>query len=81
MGRGDGSDLKVKIILKKELVFQCVCAKQENCKVSLTHSTHTHPSGHTGSFVEWMINVFLFTGISRCGQQCSSDQPTEWACG
>ncbi|XP_034463017.1 phosphatidylinositol 3,4,5-trisphosphate 3-phosphatase TPTE2-like isoform X1 [Hippoglossus hippoglossus] len=33
VGKGDGSDLKVKIIVKKELVFQCVCAKQENCKV------------------------------------------------
>uniref|UniRef100_A0A8C9ZA36 Transmembrane phosphatase with tensin homology n=1 Tax=Sander lucioperca TaxID=283035 RepID=A0A8C9ZA36_SANLU len=31
VGKGDGSDLKVKIIMKKELVFQCVCAKQENC--------------------------------------------------
>uniref|UniRef100_A0A8C4H5U6 Transmembrane phosphatase with tensin homology n=1 Tax=Dicentrarchus labrax TaxID=13489 RepID=A0A8C4H5U6_DICLA len=25
VGKGDGSDLKVKIIVKKELVFQCVC--------------------------------------------------------
>ncbi|CAN9501373.1 unnamed protein product [Ophioblennius macclurei] len=33
VGKGDGSDLKVKIIVKKELVFQCVCAKQDNCKV------------------------------------------------
>uniref|UniRef100_A0A667X4Q1 Transmembrane phosphatase with tensin homology n=1 Tax=Myripristis murdjan TaxID=586833 RepID=A0A667X4Q1_9TELE len=33
VGRGDGSDLKVKIIVRKELVFQCVCAKQENCTV------------------------------------------------
>lgn len=35
VGKGDGSDLKVKIILKKEQVFQCVCAKQENCSVGL----------------------------------------------
>lgn len=35
VGKGDGSDLKVKIIVKKELVFQCVCAKQENCSVRL----------------------------------------------
>lgn len=41
VGKGDGSDLKVKIISKKELIFQCVCAKQENCTVSLYH-THTH---------------------------------------
>lgn len=33
VGKGDGSDLTVKIIVKKELVFQCVCAKQENCTV------------------------------------------------
>ncbi|XP_056449679.1 putative tyrosine-protein phosphatase TPTE [Gadus chalcogrammus] len=33
VGRGDGSDLRVKVILKKELVFKCVCAKQEGCTV------------------------------------------------
>ncbi|XP_040038907.2 putative tyrosine-protein phosphatase TPTE isoform X1 [Gasterosteus aculeatus] len=33
VGKGDGSDLRVKIIVKKELVFQCVCGKQENCRV------------------------------------------------
>uniref|UniRef100_A0A673AT94 Phosphatidylinositol 3,4,5-trisphosphate 3-phosphatase TPTE2-like n=1 Tax=Sphaeramia orbicularis TaxID=375764 RepID=A0A673AT94_9TELE len=33
VGKGDGSDLRVKIIVRKELVFQCVCAKQENCTV------------------------------------------------
>ncbi|KAM4546148.1 putative tyrosine-protein phosphatase TPTE isoform 2-T2 [Odontesthes bonariensis] len=33
VGKGDGSDLKVKIIVRKELVFQCVCAKQQNCSV------------------------------------------------
>lgn len=33
VGRGDGSDLMVKIIVRKELVFQGVCAKQENCTV------------------------------------------------
>uniref|UniRef100_A0A3Q1FY50 Transmembrane phosphatase with tensin homology n=1 Tax=Acanthochromis polyacanthus TaxID=80966 RepID=A0A3Q1FY50_9TELE len=33
VGKSDGSDLKVKIIVKKNLVFQCVCAKQENCTV------------------------------------------------
>uniref|UniRef100_A0A673HKV9 Phosphatidylinositol 3,4,5-trisphosphate 3-phosphatase TPTE2-like n=1 Tax=Sinocyclocheilus rhinocerous TaxID=307959 RepID=A0A673HKV9_9TELE len=30
---GNGSDLKVKIIVKRELAFQCVCAKQQNCAV------------------------------------------------
>ncbi|KAK2879666.1 hypothetical protein Q8A73_023478 [Channa argus] len=33
VGKGDGSDFKVKIIVKKDLVLQCVCAKQENCRV------------------------------------------------
>uniref|UniRef100_A0A3B3ZX29 Uncharacterized protein n=1 Tax=Periophthalmus magnuspinnatus TaxID=409849 RepID=A0A3B3ZX29_9GOBI len=33
VGKGNGSDLKVKIIVRKELVFHCVCAKQENCTV------------------------------------------------
>ncbi|KAF7654515.1 hypothetical protein LDENG_00068860 [Lucifuga dentata] len=33
VGRGDGSDFKVKIIVRKEVVFQCVCAKQDNCTV------------------------------------------------
>ncbi|XP_056592502.1 putative tyrosine-protein phosphatase TPTE [Triplophysa dalaica] len=31
VGKGNGSDLEVKIIVKRELVFQCVCAKLENC--------------------------------------------------
>lgn len=33
VGKGDGSDLKVKIIVRKEQVFECVCAKQQNCTV------------------------------------------------
>ncbi|XP_048453666.1 putative tyrosine-protein phosphatase TPTE isoform X2 [Rhincodon typus] len=33
VGRNNGSDLKVEIIVKKVLVFQCVCATQENCKL------------------------------------------------
>uniref|UniRef100_A0A8D3C438 Transmembrane phosphatase with tensin homology n=1 Tax=Scophthalmus maximus TaxID=52904 RepID=A0A8D3C438_SCOMX len=37
VGKGDGSDLRVKIIVKKELVFQCICAKQENCTVKNHH--------------------------------------------
>ncbi|XP_072515029.1 putative tyrosine-protein phosphatase TPTE isoform X2 [Salminus brasiliensis] len=31
VGKGNGSDLKMRIIVKKEQVFQCVCATQENC--------------------------------------------------
>uniref|UniRef100_A0A8C0JDU5 Phosphatidylinositol-3,4,5-trisphosphate 3-phosphatase n=1 Tax=Chelonoidis abingdonii TaxID=106734 RepID=A0A8C0JDU5_CHEAB len=30
---GNGSDLKVQIIVKKKIVFHCVCATQENCRV------------------------------------------------
>lgn len=43
VGKGDGSDLKVKIILKKQQVFQCVCAKQENCAVGLLMNTNVGP--------------------------------------
>uniref|UniRef100_A0A8C1V8E5 Transmembrane phosphatase with tensin homology n=1 Tax=Cyprinus carpio TaxID=7962 RepID=A0A8C1V8E5_CYPCA len=35
VGKGNGSDLKVKIIVKRELVFQCVCANLQNCAVSI----------------------------------------------
>ena len=38
VGRGNGSDLRVKVILKKKLVFKCVCAKQEGCTVSIKRS-------------------------------------------
>uniref|UniRef100_A0A4W4GFE0 Transmembrane phosphatase with tensin homology n=1 Tax=Electrophorus electricus TaxID=8005 RepID=A0A4W4GFE0_ELEEL len=31
VGKGNGSDLKVQIIVKKERVFQCICPKQEKC--------------------------------------------------
>ncbi|KAG8585028.1 hypothetical protein GDO81_004871 [Engystomops pustulosus] len=34
IGKNNGSDLKVQIIVKKELVFQCVCETQQKCKVS-----------------------------------------------
>ncbi|XP_008330889.1 putative tyrosine-protein phosphatase TPTE isoform X2 [Cynoglossus semilaevis] len=33
VGEGDGSDFKVKIYVKKVLVFQCVCSRHENCTV------------------------------------------------
>ncbi|MGH0159710.1 UNVERIFIED_CONTAM: hypothetical protein FKN15_058367 [Acipenser sinensis] len=33
VGKSNGSDLKVKIILKKQNAFQCVCATQESCKL------------------------------------------------
>lgn len=52
MGKGDGSDLRVKIILKKELVFQCVCAKQENCTVSF------HTNQITLSSVDGVNSIF-----------------------
>ncbi|XP_053313738.1 phosphatidylinositol 3,4,5-trisphosphate 3-phosphatase TPTE2-like [Spea bombifrons] len=31
VGKSNGSDLKVQILMKKEVVFQCVCRTQENC--------------------------------------------------
>lgn len=58
MGKGDGSDLKVKIILKKELIFQCVCAKQENCTVSLTQR-HVRLRLLIWGKDEWLICVGL----------------------
>uniref|UniRef100_F7DBQ4 Transmembrane phosphoinositide 3-phosphatase and tensin homolog 2 n=1 Tax=Xenopus tropicalis TaxID=8364 RepID=F7DBQ4_XENTR len=33
VGRSNGTDLKVQIIMKKEVVFQCVCETQGNCKL------------------------------------------------
>ncbi|XP_044141030.1 phosphatidylinositol 3,4,5-trisphosphate 3-phosphatase TPTE2-like isoform X3 [Bufo gargarizans] len=33
VGKSNGSDMKVQIIVKKELVFQCVCETQEKCKM------------------------------------------------
>uniref|UniRef100_A0A669EFN6 Transmembrane phosphatase with tensin homology n=1 Tax=Oreochromis niloticus TaxID=8128 RepID=A0A669EFN6_ORENI len=36
VGKGNGSDFKVKIVVRKELVFECVCAKQENCTVIIS---------------------------------------------
>ncbi|KAK3522178.1 hypothetical protein QTP70_026994 [Hemibagrus guttatus] len=38
VGKGNGSDLKVRIISKKEQVFQCICAKQENCAFGANHN-------------------------------------------
>ncbi|XP_064413855.1 putative tyrosine-protein phosphatase TPTE isoform X4 [Latimeria chalumnae] len=33
VGRSNGSDLKVQISAKQQVVFQCICATQENCKL------------------------------------------------
>nr|BAO96086.1 voltage-sensor containing phosphatase [Hynobius nebulosus] len=33
VGKNNGSDMKVQIIVNKEVVFQCISATQENCKV------------------------------------------------
>ncbi|KAJ7997568.1 hypothetical protein DPEC_G00230350 [Dallia pectoralis] len=41
VGKGNGSDLKMKIIVRKELVFSCVCAKQQNCTVFPDVGTNT----------------------------------------
>ncbi|KAM4701240.1 phosphatidylinositol 3,4,5-trisphosphate 3-phosphatase TPTE2-like isoform 2-T2 [Discoglossus pictus] len=32
-GKSNGSDLKVQILVKKQVAFQCVCETQENCKL------------------------------------------------
>ncbi|OCT93067.1 phosphatidylinositol 3,4,5-trisphosphate 3-phosphatase TPTE2 [Xenopus laevis] len=33
VGRSNGTDLKVQITMKKEVIFQCICETQENCKL------------------------------------------------
>ncbi|XP_074843256.1 phosphatidylinositol 3,4,5-trisphosphate 3-phosphatase TPTE2-like isoform X2 [Carettochelys insculpta] len=33
VGKGNGNDLKVQVIVKKKVVFYCVCATQENCRL------------------------------------------------
>ncbi|XP_039601775.1 putative tyrosine-protein phosphatase TPTE [Polypterus senegalus] len=33
VGRSNGSDLRLKIIVKKQVMFTCICATQENCKL------------------------------------------------
>ncbi|XP_044300231.1 phosphatidylinositol 3,4,5-trisphosphate 3-phosphatase TPTE2-like [Varanus komodoensis] len=33
VGKGNGSDLRVKIIMENQIVFYCICATQENCKL------------------------------------------------
>ncbi|XP_030056286.1 phosphatidylinositol 3,4,5-trisphosphate 3-phosphatase TPTE2 [Microcaecilia unicolor] len=41
VGKSNGSDLKVQIIMKKEIVFQCICASQENCKLFFDAGNNT----------------------------------------
>lgn len=33
VGKSDGSDLQVEILMDKKVVFNCICATQKNCKV------------------------------------------------
>ncbi|OXB77196.1 UNVERIFIED_CONTAM: hypothetical protein H355_012563, partial [Colinus virginianus] len=33
VGKGNGTDMKVQIIMKKQVVLECVCATQGNCKL------------------------------------------------
>ncbi|KAJ7402257.1 Phosphatidylinositol 3,4,5-trisphosphate 3-phosphatase TPTE2 [Pitangus sulphuratus] len=33
VGKGNGTDMKVQIITKKEVVLECVCASQQNCRL------------------------------------------------
>ncbi|ETE70810.1 Phosphatidylinositol-3,4,5-trisphosphate 3-phosphatase TPTE2, partial [Ophiophagus hannah] len=37
VGKGNGTDFRIKIIMKKEVAFQCNCAIQMNCKLFLDH--------------------------------------------
>lgn len=34
VGKGNGTDMKVQVIVRKQVVLECVCASQGNCKVS-----------------------------------------------
>ncbi|CAG00470.1 unnamed protein product [Tetraodon nigroviridis] len=60
VGKGDGSDLKIKIISKKELIFQCVCTKQENCTVFPDVGSNAAViSLHSGPVVEGDVKVMF----------------------
>ncbi|XP_058036053.1 phosphatidylinositol 3,4,5-trisphosphate 3-phosphatase TPTE2-like [Ahaetulla prasina] len=37
VGKGNGTDFRIKIFMKKEVAFQCNCATQTNCKLFLDH--------------------------------------------
>ncbi|KAL7991245.1 hypothetical protein Chor_015501, partial [Crotalus horridus] len=37
VGKGNGTDFRIKIIMKKDVVFQCICATLMNCKLFLDH--------------------------------------------
>ncbi|KAM6458826.1 phosphatidylinositol 3,4,5-trisphosphate 3-phosphatase TPTE2-like isoform 9-T12 [Liasis olivaceus] len=37
VGKGNGTDFRIKIIMEKEVAFQCICATQANCKLFLDH--------------------------------------------
>uniref|UniRef100_A0A1A8PPK2 Transmembrane phosphatase with tensin homology n=2 Tax=Nothobranchius rachovii TaxID=451742 RepID=A0A1A8PPK2_9TELE len=60
VGKGDGSDLTVKIIVKRELVFRCVCAKQDNCSVFPDVGNNAAViSLHSGPVVEGDVKVMF----------------------
>lgn len=72
MGKGDGSDLKVKIIVKKELLFQCVCAKQENCTVSLfKHAHQVTLLHHNECTMMMMMSVVVFKVFPDVGSNAA----------
>lgn len=71
MGKGDGSDLKVKIIVKKELVFQCVCAKQENCTVSLFKRTHQVTLLHHNECTMMTMSAVVFEVFPDVGSNAA----------
>ncbi|KAM9389223.1 phosphatidylinositol 3,4,5-trisphosphate 3-phosphatase TPTE2-like [Phaethornis superciliosus] len=41
VGKGDGTDMKVQIIVRKQIVLECVCASQRNCKLFFDSESDT----------------------------------------
>ncbi|KAF4789571.1 phosphatidylinositol 3,4,5-trisphosphate 3-phosphatase TPTE2-like protein [Turdus rufiventris] len=41
VGKGNGIDMKVQIITRKQVVLQCVCANQKNCKLFFESESDT----------------------------------------
>lgn len=67
MGKGDGSDLKVKILSKKELIFHCACSKQENCTVSFcrTQKNTSPPHLLSGCLTHYLLVRKVFPDVGN----------------
>ncbi|XP_051972151.1 phosphatidylinositol 3,4,5-trisphosphate 3-phosphatase TPTE2-like isoform X1 [Xyrauchen texanus] len=73
VGNGNGSDLKVRIIVKRELVFQCVCARQVNCAMfSDTSNNAVVISFQEGPVVTGDVKVMFESsaGLPKCYKDC-----------